>query len=180
MKNNFVQAAENIFFKRRGAAESQLQDAAKFVSGFTISSAIIYLLLSLTGSVLNKIAAYSAAAVANNFFETTVAETGLLPHLQGFANGVFFDAEISALCSGALELAVMGGLVFASRDKPFKERLKGIFLGTIVLLVFNPIRIFLTLSTVGTPLLIVFHDALFRISLVILLAVFYALWYYWK
>ena len=160
--------------------ESVFQDASSFIAAFFISGAFAYGVLSLTGNFFHKLAAESSSRLAKNFFETTIVSEGFFPHLQGVVGGSFFDAEINDLCSGRLELAVMAGLVFASRDKPVAERIKGIFLGALVLLAFNPLRIFLTLSAIGTPFLVLVHDVLFRISLVIVLVTFYALWYYWK
>lgn len=172
------QILEEIFVKKK--KEAVLQDAGKFVAAFFVSGAFFYAFLSLTGNFFHKLAAESSALLAKNFFETRIVFSEFFPHLQGTVGGSFFDAEINDLCSGRLELAVMAGLVFASRDKKFLERIKGIFLGAILLLVFNPFRIFLTLSSVGTPFLFLVHDVLFRLSLIIVLVTFYALWYYWR
>lgn len=172
---------ENVFFKKKKAREGVAQDAAKFTLGFALSASAAYFILYLTGNLLSEIAARCSEMVGKSFVEQiTYASTEGFPHLQGIANGVAFDAEISELCSGKLELAVMAGLLLASRDKPLAERMKGIALGAFLLLAFNPFRIALTLASVGTPYLAIVHDALFRVSLVILLVVFYAFWYYWN
>lgn len=169
---------QKIFFKQK--KEGLAEDSSKFIVLFIASGTTIYFLLSLTGKFFHEAAAHSTQLVARNFFEVKVATENHFPHLVGSANGVFFDAQINDLCAGWLELAVMAGLVLASRDKPLKERAKGILLGALVLLLLNPIRIGLTLAAVGTPFLALAHDVLFRLLLVVVLVVFYALWYYWR
>lgn len=178
----FLSTLQEVFFKKNGAKESVAGDAAKFTLAFALSAVVIYFALFLTGNLLHEIAARSSEAVGEWLFagKISVKEGGAFPHLVGVANGVPFEAQVNDLCAGWLELAVMAGLVLASRDKPLRERIKAIFLGALLLLLYNPFRIALTLASVGTPFFAIVHDVLFRISLVILLVVFYAFWYYWK
>lgn len=173
---------QNVFFKKKNAKESVAGDASKFAVAFAISSTALYFLLSLTGNFLHKLAALSSELAAKNFLglQINASYANFFPVLEGVANATPFSAEINDLCAGALELALMAGLLLASRDKPLEERGKGIFFGAIVLLLFNPLRISLTLAAVGTPLLALVHDVLFRLGLVLLLVAFYALWYYWS
>jgi hypothetical protein len=56
------------------------------------------------------------------------------------------------------------------------SRLKGFAIGLLVLLLFNPVRIALSIKFVDP----IIHDVLFRITLVVVLVSFYALWYYWE
>jgi len=178
----FSKLFENIFFKSSGK-EGVASDAAKFLLAFALSAGAAYLLLSLTGNFFNEVAARSSEAIGRLFVQQisfAVYSASGFPQLSGVANGVAFTAQINGLCSGRLELAVMAGLVLASRDRSVRQRLKGILSGAILLLLFNPLRISLTLSSIGTPFLAIVHDALFRISLVLLLVVFYAFWHYWQ
>ena|GEM_PF-2300175 len=176
--NAVGKAFNKLFFRQEN--ESALFDASLFITAFCISAATFYFALSLAGGLPNSIAAHSAAFAGKNLFGLEVNYlAGAPPRLAGYSNGGWFDAEIAGLCSGALELAVLAGMIAATRDKPLKERLKGIVAGGIAILVFNPLRIAATLLFSGSPALALVHDVLFRLSLVIVLVTFYATWYFW-
>ncbi|MFA6048558.1 MAG: exosortase/archaeosortase family protein [Candidatus Micrarchaeia archaeon] len=93
-----------------------------------------------------------------------------------------FVAEIGQLCAASTELAVLLGIIVASRDRSWAYRLKGILAGFALVLVFNPVRIAVTLlfydarSPVASSL---FHDVLFRVSIIVFIVAFYGVWYYW-
>ena len=91
-----------------------------------------------------------------------------------------FTAVISRICSGDLEIAVLFAAMFASTDRTLKNRATGALLGFVAVLLFNPIRIALTLATgvwFGWEAADFAHDVLFRVSLFAFTFVFYALWY---
>ena len=91
-----------------------------------------------------------------------------------------FTAVISRICSGDLEIAVLFAAMFASTDRTLKNRATGALLGFVAVLLFNPIRIALTLATgvwFGWEAADFAHDVLFRASLFAFTFVFYALWY---
>ncbi len=171
---------QNIFFKQR--SEDALQDAGLFLALFTLFFSLANLVLgSLTGKILHYLAANTsilalrplgiAADVVPN------AADGF-PHLLGEVRRSAFDAQINDLCSGATELAVVFAIVLASRDKSVRTRLLGVFGALIVFLLFNPLRIALTLNAVGTWALPLLHDVLFRASLVLVIVGYYGFWYY--
>ena len=93
-----------------------------------------------------------------------------------------FTAEIGSLCAASTELAVLLGIIVASRDRSWAYRLKGILAGFALVLVFNPLRIAVTLlfynarSPTASAL---FHDVLFRVSIIVFIVAFYGVWYYW-
>ncbi len=94
-----------------------------------------------------------------------------------------FTAEINSLCAAATELAVLLGIVFASRDRPIVSRARGILAGFALVFLFNPVRIATTLYFYNSRNLVastLFHDVLFRASIIIFIVVFYAIWYYWS
>ncbi len=97
--------------------------------------------------------------------------------LTGTHNGVPFTAELGPLCGGGFELAVLMAAVCASRDRSARSRLHGILYGVLAIAIFNPLRITLTLLSVGTMWLPVIHDVLFRALLAIVLVGAYAAWY---
>jgi len=90
------------------------------------------------------------------------------------------DAAIQDVCSAALEVAVIMAVVLASWGVPWRERLWGAALGALLALLFNPLRIAVTLlafHTTGPQLTALFHDWLFRASLLVFIFIYYASWY---
>lgn len=93
-----------------------------------------------------------------------------------------FEAEINYYCSGALEIAVMFGAIFASQDRTLKRRAIGFAAGAVAAIAFNALRISATLYvfSYSAPMIsAAFHDVLFRASIVAFVATYYAIWYYW-
>ena len=173
----FVKRLERIFFKQR--RDSQKRDAVLFLGLFAVFALAAYLLLSNTGPLLHYFAAYSSVqALSIMGIDASVVPNSPFPHIAGSRNGVPFEAEINDLCAGAIELAVLFGIVMASRDKTVKQRTLGVAGGFVAFLVFNPLRIAVTLSAVGSWALPLLHDVLFRISLLIIIVGYYAIWYY--
>ncbi len=164
---------------RQQDVSSELKKAFKFVLLFLALSLPAYLVLERL-SLLNYIAAYSSAWLLQNLFSlpTIVVEGYSHPFLslQGFM------VEIIDLCSGKIEIALMFGFLFASFEKSLSYRIKGFLVGLFLLLVFNAVRIAFTVQSFASNSLGVsafFHDVLFRVSLVLFLVTYYALWYYY-
>ncbi len=94
-----------------------------------------------------------------------------------------FEAEINSLCAAATELAVLLGIVVASRDRSWKHRAKGVFAGVALVFLFNPLRIAGTLYFFNSQNILassLLHDVLFRASIVVFIVTFYAAWYFWE
>lgn len=157
-------------------------ETIRFVTIFLAVSFAAWLVLSAT-ALPNEVAAQSSNALLSLFGKSgLVAEQDGVPHLV-FAEGVLsssaVDAEVSGLCSGALELAVLIGIVVASEDRSWRKRAAGAVGALAVVLVFNPIRIAVTLLYADSAWLSALHEVGFRVSLVVLIVFYYAVWYYW-
>ncbi len=158
---------------------SEARKALEFLAITAGVALVVYAALSLPPfeNVLAWLAAESSRAfLAAAGVNARVVWTGT-PHLVGAnAEGVSFDAELIELCWGKLEIALLAGFIAASRDRPRRERVKGIALGAaVMLLAFNPLRISVSLFAISEFV----HDVLFRVFLIVTLAVYYALWYAW-
>jgi len=153
----------------------------KFVAFFALAFFFLQLLFSLPVSPLPSIAALSSEFLFGLFGRSASIDfSGAFPILS--VSGISNPVELVSLCSGATELAAVLALVFASVDRTLKQRIFGALAGMLAIFVFNPIRIFLTLSFYNSsnPAASLFaHDVLFRASLLVLITVFYAVWYYW-
>ncbi|MBI5225645.1 hypothetical protein HY994_00205 [Candidatus Micrarchaeota archaeon] len=162
------------------AFNSVVWDALKFLGKLGVVTMAAYGLFVLT-PLQNALAAYTAHATA--FLLYTLGKPVAVvflqnPHLQ--ASG--FDAELIALCWGTLELALWAGIVLSTDNRSWDRRLKGLSAGTLGFLVFNPVRIALSLwlFDASEPFASsIAHDVLFRISLLALFVVSYFIWYEW-
>ncbi|HEV8289350.1 MAG TPA: exosortase/archaeosortase family protein [Candidatus Norongarragalinales archaeon] len=145
--------------------------ALEFLAYFLLFAVPAYLILSFShSSFLAPVAATSSAALLG---AQVVQENG-----EWFVRSDKFDALISDLCSGALEISVLVGAIVASRDRSRHERLKGAAAGVLAVLLLNPVRIAVTLQQVGSVNFALFHEVLFRLALVVFIVSFYGLWYW--
>lgn len=165
---------------KKPSATTELRKALEFLAVTAGVTIIVYAVLSLPPfeNALGWLAAESSRAfLAAAGVNARVAWTAGSPHLIGVnAGGVSFDAELVELCWGKLELALLAGVIAASRDRSRRERVKGIAVGgAVMLFAFNPLRISVSLLYVNAFV----HDVLFRIFLVATLVFYYALWYAW-
>ncbi len=161
------------------AAKQAAQQAALKAGEFFIYTALVavplYLLFSST------IFLHEIAARGGQFFLSLLGKNAVLSF-----NGVPFlqvgnlSVEISNLCAGGLELALLAGFILASKDRTKEHRAKGIAAGFLFFTVFNAARIAFTVNSFGTPWFEPLHEALFRAVLIIGLVTFYAVWYYWQ
>lgn len=89
------------------------------------------------------------------------------------------DVEINDVCSGVTEMAVILAALMASYDVETKKRVMGVAAGLAVILVVNPLRIATTILLFEKSAIIggMFHDILFRISLFVVVLVYYVVWY---
>jgi exosortase/archaeosortase family protein len=152
--------------------------ALKFLGWFAVLSLTAYLLLG-SSHQLKEIAAGSSALLLDVSGKQATVDYAFSDPVI-YLDGV--SARIADYCSAGIEVAVLFGIVFASEDRTFKRRLAGFAAGTLLILVFNAIRIFLVLyffSSSSPTISSILHDVLFRASIVVFLATFYAVWYYW-
>lgn len=158
-------------------------DSAKFLIIFGVVALVASFALQYV-SVLNFVAAGSTQAVLGALGRPSVLQTDAsgLPHLffeKGVVAAGAVDAEFNDLCAGKIELAVLLGIIVASIDRKRRARALGFVLGALLFFLFNPLRAAFTLLFAGSAWLGIIHDVFFRVSLVFIIVVYYALWYSW-
>lgn len=154
--------------------------ALKFIGTITLVAVVTYLLLQYSPAqgLLAWLTAESSrlALSALGINSTIVWQAN--PHLVSQN----FDAELIPLCQGTLELALWVAVVVASDNKSLPLRIKGLFAGLALFLLFNPFRIAVTLrlfDPVQPFTSLVAHDVLFRTSLLALFVTAYAVFQVW-
>ncbi len=89
---------------------------------------------------------------------------------------------IAWLCTGILEIIILISAIAASFGIKQKEKLIGIILAIIVGVIFNILRIIITIHIVLTQNLQIVefaHDILFKLILFVYITVFYVIWFNW-
>jgi len=136
-------------------------------------------LLFANAYFLKSFAAGSSALILNAAGKSAVVEY-TFPDPVIFLSG--FSATVGEYCAAGIEIALLAGFVIASEDRSVRNRVYGVLFGTLFILLFNAIRIFIVLYffSYSFPLAsYILHDVLFRASIVVFLATYYAVWYYW-
>lgn len=90
------------------------------------------------------------------------------------------DAVIGRLCAGDLEMALIAAIVMASSDRAIRQRLWGAFFGILTVFAINALRIAIVLwagINLGWNAADFTHDVLFRMTLVVVILGYYAVWY---
>ncbi|MCX6767794.1 MAG: hypothetical protein NTY90_03655 [Candidatus Micrarchaeota archaeon] len=155
-------------------ARTALKGSVKFIATFAVLFAAASVILAPIG-LLNSLALESTKA----FLWAAGISAGAAGYSGGFpllaVQGFPYLVQINDLCAAKIELAVLLGIVFASADRSVRQRVCGFFAGAFIALLFNPVRI--SLSVVFFNPLI--HDVLFRAMLVLVIVSYYALWYEW-
>lgn len=89
-------------------------------------------------------------------------------------------AQITNLCAGDIEIALLFAIILATWDRSWRKRFWGCVFGFITIMVLNPLRVFAVLA-VGHYSSWVWadftHDILFRLTLLIVIVVYYFIWY---
>ncbi len=152
---------------------SQLELAVAFTFGFLFISIPLYLFLNLT-VIPEWLAAFLSQGLLSLLgYGFLFSWSGGFPVLS---NGVY-SVQIISLCSGVLEISVLAGIILASMDVSFKNRLKGFALSVFFVEVINVSRIVLSVLAMGSEAFVFFHDFLFRLTLIIGIVLFYFFWY---
>ena len=152
--------------------------ALKFLVWFAVLAGAAYLLLSSSHG-LKSLAAGSSAFLLGLSGRSATVDYSLSDPVVSFDGG---NAHIADYCGAGIEIAVLFGIIFASEDRTLRRRAMGFAAGTLLILAFNAIRIYLVLyffSSSAPMMSSILHDVLFRASLVVFLATYYAVWYYW-
>ena len=90
------------------------------------------------------------------------------------------SAQITNLCAGDVEIALLMAIILATWDRTWRQRAFGCIFGLLLIFIVNPIRITIVLGTgyYGNWGIANFaHDVLFRISLLIIIVLYYYIWY---
>jgi exosortase/archaeosortase family protein len=147
--------------------------AIAFSFGFLFIAMPLYLFLNLT-VIPEFIAAFLSQVLLSLFGQSFIMGwAGGFPILT---NG-FYSVQIIGLCSGILEISVLAGIIFASMDVSFRNRVKGFVLGIFFIEIINVFRIVLSVLALGSNSFVFFHDFLFRLTLIIGIVMFYFFWY---
>jgi len=158
-----------------------LVNASKFVAVFIVTFLVfLYLVIPLTGAFWDGLGIFHAQFVGNllswSGIESQVSGNILTMDVQG--QGV--DFEISRLCSGDIEIALLVSLLIASLDVLIIWRILGAIIGTITLIILNPLRVFVTLLITkdsGMDVGDFYHSIIFRLFLFVVLVLYYFIWY---
>ncbi|MFA5763590.1 MAG: exosortase/archaeosortase family protein [archaeon] len=116
----------------------------------------------------------------------SISESGFYTATDGEVVYSFFANDkqiiISWLCSGVLEIIILICAMLASFGIAFRQKLIGIGIAIVAGVIFNTLRIWITLSLILTQNAAVFeiaHDLLFRIVLFVYIIIVYVIWFYW-
>lgn len=152
---------------------------AKFLAGI----ALIYSLIRF--GVLPYIDFYFLKSYTAHASSILLSVTGNFAFVSDGQNPIVTfpagQAEIIDLCSGSLELVIMAAIIFATWDAGLRKRAYGFLMGAVFILVINPLRIAVTLLFAvyaGWNFAELIHGFLFKLTLLIVIAGFYYLWYY--
>lgn len=147
-----------------------LFEGARFVAVFALVAGLFYLATEPLAPAMRGLAAGNSASVLRLF---GVPADAYSVGGEQFLRTPSLSASIVELCSGRLELAVLLGVILASRDRSLRNRLIGCLGALIFVLLLTPVRIALTVQFFS-PLL---HEVVFRLSILVLIVGYYALWY---
>lgn len=165
-----------------------------FLAGFILFYLVLSLLLGLIPQEIYKQITGNAVEAVLNLEGIKTTSMGFLPcdEFSWLSDGVIgtcyaFGVNdktifIAWLCTGILEIIILISAILASFGINRKEKIIGIILAVIVGIIFNVLRILVTIHIVLTQNLQVVefaHDILFKVVLFCYITVFYVAWFYW-
>lgn len=114
-----------------------------------------------------------------------------VPHVLIFSSpepSIFVDnveAQIKDLCVGHMEIALICSIILACDDRSVKSRVLGAFCSIPFVFFLNPLRISVVLffgHYFSWPFADFIHDVLFRLTLFIVILIYFLIWYVlsWK
>jgi exosortase/archaeosortase family protein len=125
---------------------------------------------------LKTATAYASNSLLNLFGVPTQLAFGTEPTI--IVSGV--AAQITNLCAGDIEIALLLAIILATWDRSWRRRGWGCLFGLLLIMVANPLRIF-TVLAIGYYTNWFWadftHNILFRLMLIIIIVVYYFLWY---
>jgi len=193
--SSFILKLKNYFEKESKSIRSnEKKQLMFFLLGFVLFYLIITLILGLIPQEFYK-------QITGNVIQGVLGIEGITTNSLGFlecnefswlSDGIVgtcyaFSVEgktifIAWLCTGLLEIIILVSAILASFGIKRKEKIVGIILAIIVGVIFNILRILITIHIVLTQNLQIVefaHDILFKVILFVYITVFYVIWFYW-
>ncbi|MFA6269483.1 MAG: exosortase/archaeosortase family protein [archaeon] len=192
---SIIASAKNYFSKQEEKiVEDKRKQFAFFILGFILFYLVVSALAMIVPSELYK-------GVVGNTVQGVLAIEGVTTQSNGFvtctesnwigleitSNCYSFDVNgktilISWLCTGVLEIIVLIAAMLASFGVNWEKKIKGIGLAIVAGIIFNILRIAITVNIVLTQNLQTIelaHDLLFRLVLFIYIVGVYVMWFNW-
>lgn len=160
----------------------ELRDAAKFLLGVIVVFALLYAASSLVPLIwVEHATAQIAVALLAPFGVSGSIDAGQEP-VQIAIGGLNGTVQISALCTGVLELLVVWAAIIASFGIDWRRRAAGVAGAFALGTVFNQARIVVSVLAAlsfdaGAAEIV--HGVLFRVVLFLVVAGYYAGWFWW-
>jgi exosortase/archaeosortase family protein len=193
---------ENIFEKIKSYVQAQeekiVADKKKqfvfFLLGFLLFYLVISALVLIVPSELYKTAVGKSVETILNAGGVRTTSLGLVNcsesnwlGMEVDGNCYSFDAAgktilISWLCTGVLEIMVLISAILSSFGTNWNKKFAGVVVAIIAGIVFNLLRIVITIGIILTQNLQTVelaHDLLFRAALFIYIVAIYVLWFNW-
>lgn len=161
----------------RENSKKQAKLALPFLAGIGFFFLIFFVIISSINLYPLKSFAATASSGLLSFFgvqnrlifaaEPTIVVTGV-------------NAQITNLCAGDIEIALLLAIILATWDRSWRKRFWGCLLGFLFVLLVNPLRIFFVLlagSSFGWNVADAVHGVLFRVMLLLIIIGYYFLWY---
>jgi len=162
--------------KKDVGSKAGLMNALKFVIVFLLSFLVfLYVIIPATGGFWDGMGFFHAEIVSSILGIESNGNIVTMP-----VQGNLVDFEISRLCSGDIEIALLISLLIASLDVLLIWRILGSIIGSILLLAMNPLRIVVTLMITrdsGMGVGDFYHSVIFRLFLFVVLVLYYFIWY---
>ena len=173
----FLKSVKKDAKSKRGIANA-LRFASVFAATFLV---FVYAVIPMTSPFwlgMGNFHAGAAGSILSSVFGLESAVDGNVITMP--IDGDNVDFEITQLCSGDIEIALLASLLIASIDVLFIWRVLGALLGAGLLLLLNPLRIALTLwitKSAGMETGDAYHSLIFRLFLFVILVLYYFAWY---
>lgn len=158
---------------------AELKKGLHFLIGIGCFYTLFYIIISSID--LYALKAFSASA-AHALLGVFGVPAQLV--LQGLAEPTIIvgnvAAQINNLCAGDIEIALLFAILLATWDRTWRQRILGCVFGFLLIIVINPLRIATVLASgyyAGWATADIAHDVLFRVSLIIIIVLYYYVWY---
>jgi len=89
-------------------------------------------------------------------------------------------AQITNLCAGDLEIALITAIIISTFDRSWRNRLWGVLFAWLTIFIINPMRIIIVLAIgyySSWQWADFTHDVLFRLTLLVVIVFYYFVWY---